>query len=105
MTIARRCFPQDHVFAQDNDGGTLDVSDIRASIESVLAPAPASANPIGAQVAAIEAAVQLSAREKHARRIAEARLKGFEGDSCGACGNFTLVRSGAGMTCNTCGGS
>jgi ribonucleoside-diphosphate reductase alpha chain len=36
-------------------------------------------------------------------RAAEARLKGFEGDSCGACGNFTLVRNGTCMKCNTCG--
>ena len=37
------------------------------------------------------------------RLWAEARLKGFEGDSCGACGNFTLVRNGTCMKCNTCG--
>ena len=30
-------------------------------------------------------------------------MKGFEGDSCGACGNFTLVRNGTCMKCNTCG--
>jgi len=38
-----------------------------------------------------------------AARAAEARLKGFEGDSCGACGNFTLVRNGTCMKCDTCG--
>ena len=32
-------------------------------------------------------------------------MKGFEGDSCGACGNFTLVRNGTGLKCNTCGSS
>jgi ribonucleoside-diphosphate reductase alpha chain len=36
-------------------------------------------------------------------RIREARLKGFEGDACGECGNFTLVRNGTCMKCNTCG--
>ena len=40
---------------------------------------------------------------RRAARAAEARLKGFEGDSCGACGNFTLVRNGTCMKCNTCG--
>jgi len=36
-------------------------------------------------------------------RMREARLKGFEGDPCGDCGNFTLVRNGTCMKCATCG--
>jgi ribonucleoside-diphosphate reductase alpha chain len=36
-------------------------------------------------------------------RIQEARLKGFEGDSCKECGNFTLVRNGTCLKCDTCG--
>ncbi|MGE5537213.1 MAG: vitamin B12-dependent ribonucleotide reductase [Gemmatimonas sp.] len=36
-------------------------------------------------------------------RIREARLKGYEGDACGECGNFTLVRNGTCLKCNTCG--
>ncbi|SEA89569.1 vitamin B12-dependent ribonucleotide reductase [Rubrimonas cliftonensis] len=38
-------------------------------------------------------------------RSAEARIKGYEGDACGECGNFTLVRNGACLKCNTCGGT
>jgi ribonucleoside-diphosphate reductase alpha chain len=34
---------------------------------------------------------------------AKARMQGYEGDSCGECGNFTLVRNGTCMKCNTCG--
>jgi ribonucleoside-diphosphate reductase alpha chain len=34
-----------------------------------------------------------------------ARRKGYEGDPCGDCGNFTLVRNGACMKCDTCGGT
>ncbi|MCI4660437.1 MAG: vitamin B12-dependent ribonucleotide reductase [Neomegalonema sp.] len=33
----------------------------------------------------------------------EARMKGYEGDSCGECGNFTLVRNGTCLKCDTCG--
>jgi len=33
----------------------------------------------------------------------EARMKGFEGDPCSECGNFTLVRNGTCLKCNTCG--
>jgi ribonucleoside-diphosphate reductase alpha chain len=34
---------------------------------------------------------------------AEARAKGYEGEACGECGNFTLVRNGTCMKCDTCG--
>ena len=46
-------------------------------------------------------------REFDARseQIREARLKGYEGDACGECGNFTLVRNGTCMKCDTCGGT
>jgi ribonucleoside-diphosphate reductase alpha chain len=36
-------------------------------------------------------------------RRAEARIKGYEGESCQECGNFTLVRNGTCMKCDTCG--
>jgi ribonucleoside-diphosphate reductase alpha chain len=33
----------------------------------------------------------------------EARIKGYEGEACGDCGNFTLVRNGTCLKCDTCG--
>ena len=33
----------------------------------------------------------------------EARLKGYEGDACGNCGQLTLVRNGTCLKCDTCG--
>jgi ribonucleoside-diphosphate reductase alpha chain len=38
-------------------------------------------------------------------RVTEARLQGYEGEACGECGNFTLVRNGTCLKCNTCGGT
>ena len=38
-------------------------------------------------------------------KIRQARLKGYEGDPCGECGQLTLVRSGACCKCDTCGAS
>ena len=83
-------------------GEALDLSEIR---EQVLSAAPASLNAVSAQVASLEAALASKggSRDLHARR--DARMKGFEGDSCSACGNFTLVRSATGLKCNTCGSS
>ncbi len=37
--------------------------------------------------------------------VREARIKGYEGDSCSECGNFTLVRNGTCLKCDTCGGT
>lgn len=34
---------------------------------------------------------------------AEARMKGYVGEACPECGNFTLVRKGTGLVCDTCG--
>jgi ribonucleoside-diphosphate reductase alpha chain len=36
-------------------------------------------------------------------RIRAARIKGYEGDSCSECGNFTLIRNGTCLKCDTCG--
>jgi ribonucleoside-diphosphate reductase alpha chain len=36
-------------------------------------------------------------------KIREARIKGYEGEACQECGNFTLVRNGTCMKCDTCG--
>ncbi len=35
----------------------------------------------------------------------KAKMQGFEGEACGECGNYTLVRNGTCMKCNTCGGT
>jgi ribonucleoside-diphosphate reductase alpha chain len=56
---------------------------------------------------------QLDARAKsrvaksnlEADRRTEAKMKGYEGESCGECGNFTLLRNGTCMKCDTCGGT
>jgi len=40
---------------------------------------------------------------KIAEEIREARLKGYEGDMCSECGQFTMVRNGTCLKCDTCG--
>jgi ribonucleoside-diphosphate reductase alpha chain len=49
------------------------------------------------------AAAATQAPASKAERRAEAKARGYEGDSCGECGNFTLVRNGTCMKCDTCG--
>jgi ribonucleoside-diphosphate reductase alpha chain len=48
----------------------------------------------------------VTAEHRHDPRleaIRQARMKGYEGDSCGECGNFTLLRNGTCLKCDTCG--
>jgi ribonucleoside-diphosphate reductase alpha chain len=37
--------------------------------------------------------------------VKQARMQGYEGEACPECQNFTLVRNGTCLKCNTCGGT
>jgi ribonucleoside-diphosphate reductase alpha chain len=49
------------------------------------------------------AAQAVAPGEDRMSRIREAKVKGYEGDSCPECGNFTMVRNGTCLKCVTCG--
>ncbi len=63
-------------------------------VEGGAARTPSHAPPSAASFASGRLAV-----------AAEARIKGYEGDPCADCGNFTLVRNGTCLKCETCGGT
>jgi ribonucleoside-diphosphate reductase alpha chain len=44
-----------------------------------------------------------TAIDSRAEKIRMARVRGYEGDNCHECGNFTLVRNGTCLKCDTCG--
>jgi ribonucleoside-diphosphate reductase alpha chain len=50
-----------------------------------------------------KAAPRSEAKALAAERRAEAKAKGYEGEMCGECLNFTLVRNGTCLKCDTCG--
>ncbi len=50
-----------------------------------------------------EARTHVRARHSAAEKRAEAKAKGYEGEACSECGNFTLVRNGTCLKCDTCG--
>ncbi len=56
------------------------------------------------ETVSVEASVMDTA-DAHMDQVREARMKGYEGDPCGECGNFTLVRNGTCLKCLTCGGT
>jgi ribonucleoside-diphosphate reductase alpha chain len=78
-----------------------EADDMLASLDGAAAvgethgPLPMSPQPVGAQV--------VTHADARIDRIREAKMKGYEGDACGECGNFTLVRNGTCMKCVTCG--
>jgi ribonucleoside-diphosphate reductase alpha chain len=67
--------------------------------------APVTAVPAAAPVAKAEAAPAKAPDLKAgvANRVAMARMQGYEGEACRECGNFTLVRNGTCLKCDTCG--
>jgi len=71
----------------------------QASLDRAPVTAVLSETTIGASVT-VTAAV-----DARLEQIRTARLRGYEGDSCTECGNFTLVRNGTCLKCDTCGGT
>ena len=57
----------------------------------------------GAVAAVAAAAAQVAAPVTKMDDRVKAKMQGYEGDACGDCGNYTLVRNGTCMKCNTCG--
>ncbi len=58
--------------------------------------------------AAFVTAAQVETRSTasvQASAATRAKMQGYEGEACGECGNYTLVRNGTCMKCNTCGGT
>jgi ribonucleoside-diphosphate reductase alpha chain len=75
-----------------------------ASIAAEPAAAPSYAgSSLAVAVDMLEMTEALHTHDPRLDKIREARMKGYEGDSCGECGNFTLVRNGTCLKCDTCG--
>jgi len=69
--------------------------DPQAALET-LVPAVAKGGGMAQATTGSASVSALSARDK-------AKMQGYEGEACGDCGNYTLVRNGTCMKCNTCG--
>jgi len=106
----------DHEHAHDHghDHGHVEIerngAPVSAGVSIERNGAPVSAGvaiAVEAAVTAAESAIVgaavANAIDDRLARIREARMKGYEGDACGECGNFTLVRNGTCMKCTTCG--
>jgi ribonucleoside-diphosphate reductase alpha chain len=88
----RKRLPQDFVVLQ---GGAADPVE---ALETLVPEVKGSGTVAAAAstTAVTTGAVSIDAATK-------ARMQGYEGEACGECGNYTLVRNGTCMKCNTCG--
>ena len=98
----RKRLPQELVVLQGGANGAATLQNGAGTAEALqtLVPAAAMAATLETRVSetamAAASVTTIDARTK-------ARMQGYEGDPCGDCGNYTLVRNGTCMKCNTCG--
>jgi ribonucleoside-diphosphate reductase alpha chain len=85
-----------------SNAGSATAAAQATSEEPVVTMRTATPAPQAAEVAttAIDASDSLVAE-----RVQQARMQGYEGEACPECQNFTLVRNGTCLKCNTCGGT
>jgi len=83
-----------------NDGSTAVAKSYDTAAEVMLAK--------GAAITAADTAAEVivgAVADQTADRVKQARMQGYEGEACPECQNFTLVRNGTCLKCNTCGGT
>ncbi|CUH88705.1 Vitamin B12-dependent ribonucleotide reductase [Phaeobacter sp. CECT 5382] len=89
----RKRLPQDLVVLQGGQSGLgSDISGLAAGVD----PVADLQSLVPEATASLAPAMGMDARVK-------AKMQGYEGEACGECGNYTLVRNGTCMKCNTCG--
>ena len=76
----------------------LAASDTVTALNMLVPETAQTAVSMATATAISSGTVSMDARTK-------AKMQGYEGDPCGECGNYTLVRNGTCMKCNTCGGT
>ena len=97
----RKRVPQELVVLNGGAGatalnGTVDPVGALQTLVPETTAAPGGAQAGAGTTAVASGTVAMDARTK-------AKMQGYEGDPCGDCGNYTLVRNGTCMKCNTCG--
>ncbi|MEC7669456.1 MAG: vitamin B12-dependent ribonucleotide reductase, partial [Pseudomonadota bacterium] len=96
----RKRVPQELVVLQGGQAATAFAAPMDASAAlSTLVPETSTSTTVSvAARATTTTSTGMDASTK-------AKMQGYEGDPCGECGNYTLVRNGTCMKCNTCGGT
>ncbi len=98
----RKRLPQELVVLQggQSKATALAGTDPAAALATLV---PETSVEVSASVAATTVSTSMTQAPAPVDAAIRARMQGFEGDPCGECGNYTLVRNGTCMKCNTCG--
>ncbi|WP_299552717.1 vitamin B12-dependent ribonucleotide reductase [uncultured Tateyamaria sp.] len=92
----RKRLPQDLVVLQ---GGMAETGlDAEVALQTLVPEVAVNGAASVSTTTVTAATTTMDARTK-------AKMQGYEGEACGECGNYTLVRNGTCMKCNTCGGT
>ena len=91
----------------NNGGQSTDAAAVTATATATASVAEMAGGDVSLNTSSV-AAVSVSPQIQHEIdgrlvQIREAKMKGYQGDACGECGNFTLVRNGTCLKCDTCG--
>lgn len=84
-----------------DESGILEEEDAHETTSDEVAASNDNIVTFQGKVAAVGQSKMISSSGADAR--AQAKLKGYQGDACGDCGNFTMVRNGTCLKCMTCG--
>jgi ribonucleoside-diphosphate reductase alpha chain len=84
------------------DAATAQVASGSAMHGSVVQGATALKGEM-AQPEPAEIRMEFSTPDESSERRRQARMKGYVGEACPECGNFTMVRNGTCLKCDTCG--
>ncbi|HET9854390.1 MAG TPA: LAGLIDADG family homing endonuclease, partial [Methylomirabilota bacterium] len=97
----------DAIGSRPGEGPVASAPSIPLAMEAAPEPAPAPRStpaPVTARAVAPVSGGSGPLTEMKLLSASEmARLKGYEGDPCGDCGQFTMVRNGTCLKCITCG--
>ncbi len=101
----RKRLPQDLVVL---NGGMSEVAQAAAdpvmALETLVPEVAVGGGAAGVVASSVSTGAVVSASGGIDART-KAKMQGYEGEACGECGNYTLVRNGTCMKCNTCGGT
>jgi len=97
------------VYSNDRGAAVAATQDVATETMRAQEPSPSTTTEIGlASDTASEVASganRTKGGQKAADLVQQARMQGYEGEACPECQNFTLVRNGTCLKCNTCGGT
>jgi ribonucleoside-diphosphate reductase alpha chain len=85
------------------DTGAIQVASGSGAHGVVVQGATALKGELAERTAPAAASSLAPQAETVAEKRAEARMKGYVGEACPECGNFTMVRNGTCLKCDTCG--